>query len=693
MGIRESNRLTDGYLSLESGIESGMPSALLPLNQCAWAVNTTFRDAWPKPRPGWVKREIDFASSEAVRTGIQDGYFQGAGTYIADSGEAYLALSVSGRIFLIDIQAGFLASEITIPGDANMVNRPHAWFQQAERWLIVQNGLNPPFLYNGSGSRRAGDSEVPVGGPMAYGKGRLWVARDSLYYGGDIVWGDQVYGRDTVIRFTENDFLAEGGAFAVPDGPVTGMAFAANLDTSLGDGDLLVSTTKTIYAFNAPINRQEWKQTQYPIQRYAAIRFGALSHESMVLFNGDVFYRAPDGVRTLMYARRDFSEWGQTPVSRAAHRAFKFDTFPLLAQASGVNFDNRALFTVQPQQDNAHGVYHRGLASLDFHRVSGLGAKLPPAWEGVWTGINILRILTIDIGADRRCFAFTLSNAGQIQLFELTRDRWFDFDGNDDVPIQWILETRGMAFGIPNTSKRLTGAIQWFDRIRGEVSVVAKYRADESECWQCWAKWTTCVKYRVCDTTTSCIEYPYSAVLPTTVYRSQTRPNMGLTQPLDIPEIQTGGFTRDGFEFQIRFEISGQLRFKRLNLFAYEIETDGLWGDIRNTECIAVDALCSPDGSDVGCCDPNECPAGAEPPPPGEDELFSILGSMQLRTLTGFEDLEMQFLGFLNVPHDGQGGWFVFRDSATNDDDGVDWIKPNTVNSSSPGRWERTTNP
>src|SRR6185436_10531137 len=118
-------------------------SALLPLNQCSWAVNTTFRDAWPKPRPGWIKRAIDFDESESLRTGIQDGYFQGAGTYVADNGEAYLALSVSGRIFLIDIQAGFVASEITIPGDPNMVNRPHAWFQQAERWLIVQNGLNP----------------------------------------------------------------------------------------------------------------------------------------------------------------------------------------------------------------------------------------------------------------------------------------------------------------------------------------------------------------------------------------------------------------------------------------------------------------------------------------------------------------------------------------------------------------------
>ncbi len=35
---------------------------------------------------------------------------------------------------------------------------------------------------------------------MAYGKGRLWVARGSEYYGGDLVYGDPIYGRNSVIR-------------------------------------------------------------------------------------------------------------------------------------------------------------------------------------------------------------------------------------------------------------------------------------------------------------------------------------------------------------------------------------------------------------------------------------------------------------------------------------------------------------
>jgi hypothetical protein len=363
-------------------VESGLPSLLIGVNQTGFAVNTTFRDGGlPGPRPGIVNREMTFPD-EYTRAGLEDGLFQGAGTYTSDDGRSFIAASVSGRIFTIEITTGFPVVEITIPDDPNQQLEPHTWFQQAERWLVVQNGLNIPFLFDGAGSRRATEREVPVGGPMAYGKGRLWVARRNLYFGGDVLGGDSSYGRDNVIRFTENDYLAEGGAFGAPDGPITGMAFAKNLDTSLGDGDLLVATVGNIYAFSAPIDRTVWKNLTQPLQRYAAMSFGAMAHESMVIVNGDLFYRSPDGIRTLAYSRRDFQSWGDVPISRSITRGLAYDTTFRLVSGSAVNFDNRALFTTQPQEDPEHGIWHRGLAVLDFHRASGMDRKLAPAWEG-----------------------------------------------------------------------------------------------------------------------------------------------------------------------------------------------------------------------------------------------------------------------------------------------------------------------
>lgn len=605
MAVKSQSTVYDGFSSLEGGVESGLPSLLIGVNQTGFAVNTTFRDGGlPGPRPGLVNREMTFPN-EYTRGGLEDGYFQGAGTYITDSGRAFIAASVSGRIFTIEITSGFPVVEITIPNDPNQVLEPHAWFQQAERWLVVQNNLNTPFLFDGSGSRRASEREVPVGGPMAYGKGRLWVARRNLYFGGDVLGGDPAYGRDNVIRFTENDYLAEGGAFGAPDGPINGLAFAKNLDTSLGDGDLLVATLGNIYAFSAPIDRTVWKNLTQPLQRYAAMSFGAMSHESMVVVNGDLFYRSPDGIRTLAYSRRDFQSWGDAPISRSVNRALANDTTFRLVAGSAVNFDNRALFTIQPQEDPDHGIWHRGLVVLDFHRASGMDRKLPPAWEGVWTGLRILRILTVTVDQSPRCFILALSNNRRIQLWELTKSRPFDFDG-DDVPIGWSFETRAMVFGHPEAPKRLMGGGQWFDRILGEVSVRARYRQDGAECWHPWAVWSDCVKYRDCDPE-DCTEYPYNRYQPIRKYRPQTRPFMGLPQPQDVPDGQTESLTRDGWEFQIRFEISGSLRFKRLLLMA-TLQDMPKFGDLRNVTCESetVGECSTGTCAGVTCCDPDD---------------------------------------------------------------------------------------
>ena len=605
MAVKPQSTVYDGFSSLEGGVESGLPSLLIGVNQTGFAVNCTFRDGGlPAPRPGLVNREMTFPN-EYTRGGLEDGLFQGAGTYTSDDGRSFIAASVSGRIFTIEITTGFPVVEITIPDDPNQQLEPHTWFQQAERWLVVQNGLNIPFLFDGAGSRRATEREVPVGGPMAYGKGRLWVARRNLYFGGDVLGGDSSYGRDNVIRFTENDYLAEGGAFGAPDGPITGMAFAKNLDTSLGDGDLLVATVGNIYAFSAPIDRTVWKNLTQPLQRYAAMSFGAMAHESMVIVNGDLFYRSPDGIRTLAYSRRDFQSWGDVPISRSITRGLAYDTTFRLVSGSAVNFDNRALFTTQPQHDDDHGTWHRGLAVLDFHRASGMDRKLAPAWEGVWTGLRILRILTVTVARSPRCFILALSDNRRIQLWELTKSRPFDF-ATDDIPIEWSFETRAMAFGHPEASKRLMGGGQWFDRILGDVSVRARYRQDGAECWHPWAVWSDCVKYRDCDPE-NCTEYPYSQFRPIRIYRPQTRPFMGLPQPQDVPDGQTEMLTRDGWEFQVRFEISGFLRFKRLLLMA-TLQDMPKFGELRNVTCEneTIGECSTETCPGVTCCDPDD---------------------------------------------------------------------------------------
>lgn len=634
MTVKEQNRKVDGFITTEAGVESGFSPSLIAANQMAWAVNITSRDGFPHPRPGWVFRSIEFLDAAGdpdpvARAAFEDGLFQGAGTYIADAapgvtggGQGYLAVSISGRVWTIKVTAvnrPFKVQELTSSTYVNQPNQPHAWFQQAERMLIVQNGIDRPLIWNGSGVFRsnvmtANPHQVPIGGPMTYGRGRLVVAQGNSYSMGDLVGGTPGLGRDSVINWTENDYLNEGGSFVVPGGTVTGLSFSANLDTSLGDGNLNVFTEANVFAFEAPIDRTIWKNLTYPIQRYAAMNYGSVNHESVVLMNGDMAFRSPDGIRTLQYSRRTWADWGQTPISRQVLRALRYDSRPLLRYASAVNFDNRLLMTVQPQQaqnarypdsDIGRGVYHRGLVVLDYNLVSGIGQQRPPAWEGVWTGLRILRVLTLGEGATQRCFAFALSTDNRICLWEITRENLFDFDGGDDVPISWIIESRSLVFNSPGSKKQLQNPEFWYDQVAGEIGVNVKYRPDLEECWIPMGGFTDCARYRNCDTQIPC---GYATTLDVRYYKGQARSRIGMPAPTYSPDKQRGGPTNHGYEFQFRFEGTGYLRLKRTIAAASDVQEDQ-YPDLSKSTCPPVSEVqeCTVEAClGVECCDPND---------------------------------------------------------------------------------------
>lgn len=93
------------------------------------------------------------------------------------------------------------------------------------------------------------------------------------------------------------------------------------------------------------------------------------------------------------------------------------------------------------------------------------------------------------------------------------------------------------------------------------------------------------------------------------------------------------------------------------------------------------------------CCDPDDYGYQINTEGPvSRCHLLAIEGVVDLRTLS-HADLDIQFLDFLDIYGDGQGAWYIFSDIATNPDDGIDWIKPNDISSSDPGRWYRTNNP
>ena len=130
--VAEKNRLVDGLLTSEGGVDSGFSPSLIQPNQLAWAVNTTVRGGFPKARPGIWLKGLTFPDvtevyqngyyNAAVKKAFTEGFFQGCGTYISDSEKPYLMAAIGGKIFQIDISAGFLVQDLTPIGFQFTVN-------------------------------------------------------------------------------------------------------------------------------------------------------------------------------------------------------------------------------------------------------------------------------------------------------------------------------------------------------------------------------------------------------------------------------------------------------------------------------------------------------------------------------------------------------------------------------------------
>jgi len=566
---RDPKALYDGAIDLRRGVDSGNLPSVIGQDQVSFAVNTTFRGGFAQQRPGWEKIGLTYASgatltADEVQKAFQDGLYQGASVYRPDTEFPLIAVSVAGKFFTINLRSNEVRN-IPAPDKDNSTILPKAWFVQAENFLILQDNQAPPLVFNGGGLVREDPSvagSIPVGNIMAYGNGRLWVARPNKmeFVAGDLVYSTTGKRRD-VLRFTENEFLNGGGSFGVPDsaGPITGMQFMAVQDTSLGQGPLHVSTANTIFTVSAPFDREQWQNLSYPIQTVSQIGFGAVSHNSIVLVNGDMFYRAFDGFRSYILAARSFGEWGNTPVSREMNRVLLRDTRSLLSYGSAVVYDNRLIATCIPQFVAEHGVIHKGLAILDFDLLGAITGKAAPAWEGLWTGLNILQLLKFDYDGEEYCYALCLNPMNQIELWQLSREWRFD---NRTDRIKSIIEFRSMDFQSAGVLKELEQADIWVDRLAGTTKFSMKYRPDQYPCWTNWGDdKEVCSNFEDCDTTDG-------ICATVTNYQEQMRTRVGFGTPGDEFLASDLKKMRSGYEFQPRLEIDGPFRLRGLRIKA-----------------------------------------------------------------------------------------------------------------------------
>jgi hypothetical protein len=410
--------------------------------------------------------------------------------------------------------------------------------------------------------------EIPAATAMDYYQGRLWYATDRLYAAGDIVGGDSgtlaYNNRDSVLRVTENPMITGGDGFTVPDqsGNIRALAHSANLNATLGQGQLFIFTRRAVYAMDVPVTRKDWTDANsknQPLQTVVQLVNGATGDRSVVPVNGDLYFQSFEpGIRSLVSAIRYFQQPGNIEISANENRILQFNDRELLRFGSGIEFDNRLLMTALPYQ-TAQGVAHRAIVPLDFVPISSFNQSYTPVWEGHWEGIDIMQMFAGDFGGRQRAFAVVRSRTTEeIWLWELTRGDKFE-DGDKRVTMQ--MEFPSFTFNSITELKKLLGGELWLDRLTGTVEFHLSYRVDGETCEVPWIKWKEC-SARDSD------EYKAPRLTP-----YPTPCGTGYRQTIDFPAPPTTCSqmkrpSNIGFQFQPILRVHGYCRIRGIFLHA-----------------------------------------------------------------------------------------------------------------------------
>jgi len=491
---------------------------------------------------------------------------------------------ISTGVFLYQVQSN--------PANFDFVN-----LFQAENYVVTLAAKNPPVIFDGANTTLASPAMIPPGMFGIYLWGRIWIVLPNRknFVAGDLVGSSSgspgLSYVDAILQMTENSYLNGGGAFTAPSnrGFINGLTELAQVDTSLGTGNLMCGQTRGLFSVNTPVDRTTWQNLTYPIQTISTLDFGPIGPRSISQMNNDIWFRSLDGLRSYKNARREFGQEGNTPQSQEVRELLSTDDQNMLFYVSSMLFENRMYFTIAPQRTTS-GVVFLGLVVNNFDLVSNQRTKLPAAYEGVSTGLQIFQILTMDFAnGKQRGFAWVLGDDGEIELWEVGVYGYYDTYNSGTnivrVSIQSALETKSFHAGDGDLLKELITAALYLDELVDNVTLVIKYRPDQYPLWTTWCTVNLCADVTQCS---------ILAPLNNGQCRVYQRPNslyaarILLPTPLNTFNALSEFPMNWGYEFQMRFECIGKFRIRKLKTF-FNIRSDNCVGVLPTTvECATV---------------------------------------------------------------------------------------------------------
>lgn len=597
-------RIADGSADWSLGVDSSRVTTVqsaanpngLSRQNLAWLMNGTVRDNGINQRFGWTRQ-----GTIALPNAKAPPLFQGKMLFTpTDGSQPFYLVAISGQILAVTVDGVAITNLSLQFGIQHPASQPYFYFEQANQFVVIQagDGVTLPLLlyFNGPTcvsmvrSRGIiGPNNTPAGGVTPYNQipattamkfyqGRIFYALGDVASGGDIeggAAGTALYDQDdSVLYVTENPLATGGDGFKLPGqaGNIRAMAYASQLDASLGQGILYIFTRQQVFMLQVPISRANWiaaTNNNQPLLAPVQLTQGAVNDRTVVAVNSDLFYQTLlPSIASLSLSTRYFQQWGNVPISANEDRILAFVNRGLMRFDSGCQFDNRLLQATLPQQTPS-GVVCTAIIPLDFNLISSFNRQLSPAWEGHLEGLQIFQLSSGDFGGLERCFATVLEEDGTIALWELTSDQRFDMNKTGQARVTWYFETPAFTWGKELDLKKLDGLELFIDKVFGTVELTVEWRPDSDVCYKLWGTTSFCVAKDCAES----VNTPASECYP-------TQPNFreGFKMPVTLgPPPQRCNSMGDrpadvGFQHQIRVTVTGWCRIRQIVLWALPLE-------------------------------------------------------------------------------------------------------------------------
>jgi hypothetical protein len=484
-----------GFTGLPGGVNSGIDASLIQDVECARGVNISVRGGLVETRGGFV---VEGALDNR-------GAFRGAEVWRLDGGD--LLVAVLGPDIVVRsfdtgqqwlITAGF-------QGDPEW-----CYLCQADRWMVVQNGIDRPMVLQYSGGevslygRDPAEVSLSIGTLGSYMHKRIHyvptlvpgltpavpesATEDELNAVPDPTEED---GRmsfvssdvrdnlrpDWVFRMSEHRVLNEGGAVMPAElGFIEAFGQMRGAATATGYGPLVVFGREGVAAFDVSIPRTTWLANAFGQILFRGA--GTTSSRAVTPVNDDLTYIDSNGdVRVLKYDKSELSGASgilyNIPRSNEMRYYIKLGDKEYLKEVSAASHDNRFVWTLVGTSDK----YYKALGVLDEVTTFSMAAKDPPAYYGIWTGLKFHQLLQARKNLERHMFVVVKSATG-ISVLRYSDDEYVD-PSDTSILSTVVTKTYDMATQGAATSldvKRLQYFEIWLDRLKMDTTISVYYR-------------------------------------------------------------------------------------------------------------------------------------------------------------------------------------------------------------------------